>query len=171
MAKTRKRKPIRNRINMVIDPEKMTTITEALDTLDNELAFAKPLTKKEREELLKLGDGSITFVNKATELVLLNSDFMPKKFNVEEQTNDTTLFNQLTAISLRLDQLKLKISDTRRLAGSEAYAGALTIYDQAQKADVDDALEPYVDELARRFARKSSSAAVAEEEGSGEPGA
>lgn len=148
----------KNRINTTISEENMEIVNRSIDAIEVALSFLLVLDKQERKELLKMGDGSAAFVNNATKLAQINASFMPRKFNVEELVNDTTLFNQLSTIGRRLGQLQIKVDDTRRVAGSESYAGSLSVYKYAKDADVDEALEPYVDDLARRFVRKSAGA-------------
>lgn len=56
-----------------------------------------------------------------------------------------------------------RVEDTLSLCGNEAYAASLLVYASANLAGIGtDGIDPYVDEMARRFARKSKSSAVAQ---------
>lgn len=92
---------------------------------------------------------------KALEVAVQNPDFLPRSFDIEEMKKDVELFEALYPIVLALSQLQELLDDTIAIVGSEAYMAALAVYDYAKKNKGDAGLEAAVDDMARRFARKS----------------
>ena len=110
--------------------------------------------------MLKMGDKSRAFVQKTMELVKQNQDFLPRSFDVEEMQKDVNLFNDLYPILLSLQQLNERVEDTLMVVGSEAYAAALVAYRYAKDANMGAGLDGVLDDIGRRFARKSSKTAA-----------
>jgi hypothetical protein len=85
-----------------------------------------------------------------------NPGFLPKDFDMAEFQKDSDLFDGLFSIKQAIASLFQKIEDTTNVAGNEAYLEALSVYDYAIAGNVGTkGIEPYLDEMARRFARKS----------------
>ena len=83
-----------------------------------------------------------------------NEGILPRAFDLDEMRKDVQLTEDLYPILLALGQLHELVDDTYMAVGSEAYAGALLVYNAAKMNNfggLDDAL----DELGKRFARKS----------------
>ena len=145
-----------NRVSANLSPEDIAAVQEAIVTLKQKLPFLIGLTKEERISMLKLGDKSRAFVQKTMELVKQNQDFLPRSFDVEEMQKDVDLFNDLYPILLSLQQLNEQVEDTLMVVGSEAYAAALVAYRYAKDANMGAGLDGVLDDIGRRFARKSS---------------
>ena len=148
-----------NRVSANLSPEDIAAVQEAIVTLKQKLPFLIGLTKEERISMLKLGDKSRAFVQKTMELVKQNQDFLPRSFDVEEMQKDVDLFNDLYPILLSLQQLNEQVEDTL-VVGSEAYAAALVAYRYAKDANMGAGLDGVLDDIGRRFARKSSKTAA-----------
>ena len=149
-----------NRVSANLSPEDIAAVQEAIVTLKQKLPFLIGLTKEERISMLKLGDKSRAFVQKTMELVKQNQDFLPRSFDVEEMQKDVNLFNDLYPILLSLQQLNEQVEDTLMVVGSEAYAAALVAYRYAKDANMGAGLDGVLDDIGRRFARKSSKTAA-----------
>lgn len=68
---------------------------------------------------------------------------------------DVELFQALHPILLSLTQLQELVDDTYLAVGSEAYAAGLVVYNYAKNSGLGAGLDAVVDEMGRRFARKS----------------
>ncbi|MBC6422653.1 MAG: hypothetical protein GDA38_14830 [Hormoscilla sp. SP12CHS1] len=147
----------KNRISASLTPEDKQAVLAAIDAIKEKLPFLLGLSPEESKSLLRLGDKSRGFVAKALEVATQNPDFLPRSFDIEEMRKDVELFEALYPITLALSQLQELLDDTVALAGSEAYMAALAVYNYAKATKGDAGLEAAVDDMARRFARKSSS--------------
>ncbi len=147
---------IENRISASLAPEDKDQIMAAIATIKEKLPFLKGLGPDESRSFARLGDRSRGFVAKALEVAVQNPDFLPRSFDIEEMRKDVELFEALYPIVLGLSQLQELLDDTIAIVGSEAYMAALAVYDYAKKAQGDSGLEAAVDDMARRFARKSA---------------
>ena len=148
-----------NRISASLTPEDKLAVLAAIATIKEKLPFLLGLSPQESKSLLRLGDKSRAFVAKALEVATQNPDFLPRSFDIEEMRKDVELFEALYPITLALSQLQELLDDTVALAGSEAYMAALAVYNYAKATKGDAGLEAAVDDMARRFARKSGGGA------------
>jgi hypothetical protein len=148
-----------NRISASLTPEDKQAVLAAIATIKQKLPFLIGLTPEESKSLPRLGDKSRGFVTKALEVATQNPDFLPRSFDIEEMRKDVELFDNLYPIVLAVSQLQELIDDTVAVVGSEAYMAALTVYNYAKTAKGDAGLEAVVEDLGRRFARKSNSEA------------
>ncbi|MEH2323714.1 MAG: hypothetical protein V7K32_09100 [Nostoc sp.] len=130
-------------------------VMDAIATIREKLTFLIDLTTEERKSLPKLGDKSRAFVTKALEIATQNPDFLPRSFNLDEMRRDIELFEALYPILLSLTQLQELVDDTSVAVGSEAYGAALMVYNYAKASGKGAGLDSMVDDLGRRFARKS----------------
>lgn len=103
----------------------------------------------------KLGDKSRAFVTKALEVATQNPDFLPRSFDVNEMRLDVELFEALYPVLLSLTQLQELVDDTLIATGSEAYIAALAFYNYAKASGDVAGLDTVIDDLGRRFSRKS----------------
>ena len=129
-------------------------VMKAIATI-RELPFLIDLTNEQRRSLPKLGDKSRAFVSKALEVATQNSEFLPRSFDLDEMRQDVELFEALYPILLSLTQLQELVDDTVMEVGSEAYAAGLIVYNYAKASGKGAGLDAVVDDMGRRFARKS----------------
>lgn len=151
-----------NRVDASLTPEQVSEVLAAIQTIKERLPFLINLTTDERVSMLKMGDKSRAFVDKTMELVKQNADFLPRSFDVEEMQRDVELMRALYPISQALQQLQELVDDTMMVIGSEAYAAALVAYRYAKEGDLDAGLDGVLDDISRRFARKTRRAEPAE---------
>ncbi|TXE10292.1 hypothetical protein [Algoriphagus aquimarinus] len=111
------------------------------------------LTKGRAKRLTKMADGTLPFVEKATEFAISNPQFNPPFLEVEEMKKDLDAYKQLKPFMVALEQLLESFKYTISLTGSEAYDQARIYYNSikyAAKMGVPGAQAIY-DELRKRF--------------------
>jgi hypothetical protein len=145
-----------NRVSVVLTQTDLTDIATALKTIKLKLPFLIDLTPEERHALLKLGEKSESFVTKSLDLATKNDSFLPRSFDVAEMQKDVDLYFALRSILGDLRRLTEAVDDTLLEVGSEAYTAALVVYRSAQDNGMGQALDGDLDELGKKFARKSS---------------
>ena len=144
-----------NRISATLDQADRDAVMAAISTIKDRLPFLLDLAPEERKTLPKMGDKSRAFVSKALEVATQNPDFLPRSFDLEEMRKDVQLFEALYPLLLSLTQMQELMDDTCMAVGSEAYAAALQVYNYAKVSDQGAGLDSMVEEMGRRFARKS----------------
>jgi hypothetical protein len=146
------------RISASLSQKDREAVMEAMATIKEKLPFLIDLTANERKSLPKLGDKSRGFVIKALEVATQNPDFLPRSFDVNEMRLDVELFEALYPVLLSLTQLQELVDDTLIATGSEAYIAALSVYNYAKASGDVSGLDTVIDDLGRRFTRKSRKA-------------
>jgi len=144
-----------NRISANLSASDRLAVMDAIATIRQKLPFLVDLTAEERKALPKLGDKSRAFVIKALEVGTQNPDFLPRSFDLDEMRRDIELFEALYPILLSLTQLQELVDDTAVAVGSEAYAAGLMVYNYAKASGKGTGLDSMVNDLGRRFARKT----------------
>ncbi|MEJ1930150.1 hypothetical protein WDZ92_07670 [Nostoc sp. NIES-2111] len=144
-----------SKVSARLTPLDREAVMQAINTIKEKLPFLVDLTTEERKSLPKLGDKSRAFVSKALEIATQNPDFLPRSFDLDEMRRDIELFEALYPILLSLTQLQELVDDTSVAVGSEAYAAGLMVYNYAKASGKGAGLDSMVDDLGRRFARKS----------------
>ncbi|MBD2346135.1 hypothetical protein [Anabaena subtropica] len=144
-----------NRASTKLSPADKEAVMNAIATIKEKLPFLIDLSTEERKSLPKLGDKSRAFVTKALEIATQNPDFLPRSFDLDEMRQDIELFEALYPILLSLTQLQELVDDTSVAVGSEAYAASLMVYNYAKASGRGAGLDSMIDDLGRRFARKS----------------
>jgi hypothetical protein len=136
-------------------------LAQATVKINEAAALLKPylltLTAEERKVMLKKGNKSDSFVNKAFEYAKTNPEFLPFFVNIADFEVDITDSDNLIGIISQTQQLCNGLDDTEMVAGSEAYYAALAYYNSVQQAtnqNVPGAKTIY-EELKKRFALKS----------------
>ncbi|BAY16676.1 hypothetical protein NIES2109_20040 [Nostoc sp. HK-01] len=144
-----------SKVSARLSPADREAVMQAITTIKEKLPFLVDLSTEERKSLPKLGDKSRAFVSKALEIAAQNPDFLPRSFDLDEMRRDIELFEALYPILLSLTQLQELVDDTSVAVGSEAYAAGLLVYNYAKASGKGAGLETMVDDLGRRFARKT----------------
>jgi hypothetical protein len=144
-----------NQISANLSASDRLAVMDAIATIRQRLPFLIDLTTEDRRTMLKMGDKSRAFVSKALEVATQNPDFLPRSFDVEEMRRDLLLYEALYPILLSLTQLQELVDDTYIAIGSEAYAAALAVYNYAKASGDVTGLDAVIDEMGRRFTRRS----------------
>ena len=115
--------------------------------------YLYPLKPEDRQSMLKMGDKSLAFVEKTSELAANNPQFCPSYLNLDELNIDIADAVNLRALNNRLQQLSREIEDTIMLAGSEAFTQSLSFYNSVKQAARDNVpgAESLFEELKKRF--------------------
>jgi hypothetical protein len=125
------------------------------------LPYVTPLTPAERHSTLKMGEKTLSFVEKSFEFAMQNPNLVPPYLDMAEFRTDFTDARNLWSVLLASQQLHENLDDTTMTAGSEAYQAALVFYNSikmAARQDIPGAKAVY-EELKKRFSggkRKSA---------------
>jgi hypothetical protein len=153
-----------NNIHNQSIPEEVLTLVNA--KIAEIILALKPytitLSPDERHSMLKVGDKSISFVDKTYEFTKTNPEFVPAFMNVDEFVIDLADTKGLVGTSSMVTQLSNAIEDTIMSAGSEAYYAALYYYKSVQQAaDMNiPGAKAICEELKKRFPSKTRKAEV-----------
>lgn len=147
-----------NRISITIPEVDLQVMRDALNTIRETMGqYFSSLTPEQRRRLAKMSDGTEPFVEKVMEYSVTDPQFNPPYMDVAELKKDLDAYSQLKPFVTAASQLEDELSDTAMLAGSEAYAAALSYYNSvkmASKLNVNGAKAIYED-LRKRFEHKS----------------
>ncbi|ABA24282.1 MULTISPECIES: hypothetical protein [Nostocaceae] len=144
-----------NRISANLSAADRDAVMQAIATIREKLPFLIDLTTEDRRTIVKMGDKSRAFVSKALEVATQNPNFLPRSFDIEEMRRDLTLYEALYPVLLSLTQLQELVDDTCMASGSEAYTAALAVYNYAKASGDVAGLDAVIDEMGRRFTRRS----------------
>jgi hypothetical protein len=117
------------------------------------LPYVTPLTPHERQEMLKMGEKTLSFVEKAHEFATTNPTLWPSYLDMATFDIDFADARGLWNVLLSTKQLHENVDDTGMIAGSEAYQAALVFYNSVKTAarqDIPGAKAVY-EELKKRF--------------------
>ena len=150
-----------NLSNTTIPATGMVVVQGGLTAISTELdPILQTLTDEQRESLLSLNVDNKVFVEEALEEITSNGAILPSAVNATFLANDLAFFNQLNGLEGQLENLLQRIRDTKRVAGHEAYAMALTIYTlyKALAASGVAGAQASADKLGERFAQQGGGA-------------
>lgn len=152
---------VENRISATLPQKDIDAILGAIKLIKEKLPFLINLTSDERRALNEPGDRSRNFIDKALEVASQNPGILPKLFSAEEMKKDIELSQKLQPILLALSQLQEVVDNTVAVVNSEAYASALAVYNYTKAVGEAAALQDTLNELGKRFAKKSGVATAA----------
>lgn len=160
-----------NRVSIKLQPADLKKVTDAIKAaMDTLKPYLVALTPLERQQLPKMGDGNIPFVQKSLEHAQANPSFVPAYLDVAELKTDLDAVEALLQVFRPLEQLYQNLDDTMTLSGSEAYVAALAFYNSvkvAAKMKVPGA-KAIAEDLSSRFAgqgKKPAKVAVSNNNG------
>jgi hypothetical protein len=124
-----------NEIAVTFSEEEITEINQAITTLDTILLpRLVNLNAKERQSLPKMGDGSVSFVQKCVIHMDQNPDLIPKYISVSDMKIDLKAVEILLKFQFSLMKSADMLDDSILLSGSEALVSALAFYNYIQGA-------------------------------------
>lgn len=91
------------------------------------------LQPNEKQELLKVGNSYLPFIDKAHEVLTVHPEIMPGIFDAEEFKKDYKLARDMTPYMNEVRELLEGMEDTVFAARSDAMTGALEIYAAVQQ--------------------------------------
>ncbi|MDR1340081.1 MAG: hypothetical protein LBK58_08535 [Prevotellaceae bacterium] len=115
--------------------------------------YVTPLTPAERHTLPKMGEKTLSFVEKAHEFAVQNPNLCPPYLNMTAFNTDFADVHNLLMLNNVTLQLHEYTDDTAMTAGSEAYQAALVFYNSVKMAarqNIPGAKAVY-EELRKRF--------------------
>ncbi|HEY0945261.1 MAG TPA: hypothetical protein VGD81_08330 [Opitutaceae bacterium] len=136
-------------------------VSQKIAELRQLLPFLIDLTMLERQRLLKMGDSSRAFVEKALAAAQNNPKVLPGVFNTAEFAQDLALWTALQPIASQIAQLGELIEDTQIALGSDLMVQAMEVYRHLGNTQAGAGLEELRKELGLRFYRRSASATTA----------
>lgn len=142
-----------NQIDAEIPAADLTAIRQHLASIRTALPFLIKLGDNERKSISKMDDVRRPFVEKSFELGEGNALIDPGPGLIAAGKKDLALFIVLTSFKNEIEQLLEMVTDTRQLAGAEAYETARFIYMKAQMAVKmkQPGSQAIVDELGKLF--------------------
>jgi hypothetical protein len=149
-----------NRVSGALSSEDVAAINAAIETVRQKMPFLMGLDPEARRSLPRMGDKSRAFVRKSLEVADQNPGMLPRAFDLEEFRRDVALDEALIPIAEAIRKLAELIDDTNTGVRSDAYLAALTVYQSAKQVGKGTGLDGALDELGRRFVRKSTGTAV-----------
>ena len=144
---------ITNKVSIEINADALAAIKEAEKTIRANLPKLITLSPDERMMLPKMGDKTVSFVNKSLGYAKQNSKIVPQYLDMAEFAKDVTAVNNLFEVLAPLKKLTEELDDTILLAGSEAYVAALAFYNALKGAinAGEPGLKNVYDDLSSRF--------------------
>ena len=152
-----------NIVSASVVPANKTTLLGMGAQMKTLLPFLIAKTNEERKKGFKLGDGTLAFLEKATNYANQNPAMVPPFLNLPEMTKDTTLAADLDLILKSLEPVIQNINDTYQEAGAEALSSALVFYNNVKMAahnNVPGAQVIY-DDLSKQFPGRPKKKVVA----------
>jgi hypothetical protein len=150
---------IPNTVDAVLSDKDLEAIQAAIATLRDKLSFAVALSPNERKRLSKIGLKNQTFTERALQLAKQHPELVPPGVNVDAAQRDLDLFLAITPVTTALGELQNLAEDTQTIVGSEAYAAARAAYKSAKAMGVGIGLDDALNDLSRRFRKRSFTAA------------
>lgn len=124
-----------NQITREIPREVITEVLEKLNDCKKALQpYMEGLTAEQRRVLFKMGDKTVSIVQKTQSYSETNPEFIPSYMDITGFNLDVNIVNQLKPIEDLAKQITEDVSDTSMLAGSEALQQALLYYGQVREA-------------------------------------
>jgi hypothetical protein len=137
-----------------IPPDVVALVRTKLNEIKTILKpFAVTLTPAQRHDMLKMGEKSLAFVEKAHDFAAENPEFVPPFLDMKQFDIDFADAHGLWTIRTDAMQVYEMIDDTTMVAGSEAYYAALVYYNSSKVATAQDVpgAKAVYDELRKRF--------------------
>ncbi len=122
MAKTK------NKAAFTFTPDEIADVRATIEALRGKLTNLVAISPQQRRTMLKLGKGSIEFVQTIRRVVEEHRDLAPPAVDVARFLEVVSLFETLAEFEGPLVRLAESINDTRMIAGSEAMDTALILY-------------------------------------------
>lgn len=142
-----------NRIDATLPEELKQQILQGITGLRALMAFLILLSESDKHSIQQMDDGRKPFTEKARELATRTPAINPGDALLVNAEHDLNLYSGLAIIENELAQLLEMVSDTKQLAGAEAYEVARFIYMKAKMAlkMKEPGMQAIVDELGKLY--------------------
>ena len=121
-------------ISAVLAEADQLTILTKINEIKALLPFLVNLQQEERSVMLKMGDKSVPFVEKALGYSQSTPNLVPPYIDPAELKKDVELVQRLTPVFNAIAQLYESLDDTVMAVGSEAFSAALAVYNTSREA-------------------------------------
>lgn len=130
-------------------------VRTSISEIVSKMPFLTSFSTRQRQEICKMGEKSVDFVQDALVIAKEYPQILPGKFSLEEFESDANLLEALVPIQVGVNELNKKIDDTVTGLGGDCMAAALEVYNfLAAALKTNPELKPAYDRLKSRFARK-----------------
>jgi hypothetical protein len=143
-----------NKHTLAISADVLTQVQTKVNEIITLLTpYVVALTPTERHKLPKMGEKTISFVEKAHDFARQNPNLVPPYLDMDDFDTDFQDAHGLWTLANSIRQLNENVSDTEMTAGSEAYQAALVFYQSVKIAATQDipGAKAVVEELRTRF--------------------
>jgi len=144
--------PTRVDKNEALTKAQLTSITNSLDTINQELDFLIGLSQQEAQRIMKMGNKSRSFVEDAIKVGIENPGMLPRTLDPERLGAKLALSGQLRGIQRSVGQLNERLSDTLMATGAELFDDARLIYQLTKTKVKPEGLVDISDNIGQRFA-------------------
>lgn len=147
---------IENRISFALTAEEQAQVNGAIETLRTVLIPKLiTLSATDRQEMARMGDKTLSFVEKALEYCKQEPQLYDRFVDVAEFDKDLQGFATLRSLASQLETITSGLDDSMMMSGSEAYNAALVGYSILKNASRihHPGAKDKVTELANRFPR------------------
>ena len=144
-----------NQVSQPIPAEALAQVQQHLTAVRALLApYLVPLTPEQRQDLPKMGDKSVAFVQKAADYSTALAPYLPAYVDGAGLRTNARVSADLLPVYTALLGLTTDVDSTRLEAGSEGYSAALLVYAALQAAAKQNqpGTQAAVSELGERFA-------------------
>lgn len=141
------------KLNATLLKDDIQDVLAYIDAIYEKLPFLMGLTHDERRELVKLNHDGRPFVEQSLSIGAKYHQLVPGCVDIDAAINDIELYVALEPVLHAMKHLQSLMEDTRRIAGSEAYAAAREVYHSVKRNGKALGLESTITELARQFPR------------------
>ncbi len=147
---------MKNQIDITLSTEQVASGQAAITALNVALPYLISLTPMGRKKILKMGERTEGFVRTALEAATQHPGVIPETLDLAKLNRDLALRENLAGMELALGSLLQKVRDTRIVAGSDLFSGALDIYQALQRHGTTEGVDLAVNQLRLRFRRTSA---------------
>lgn len=153
----------RNNLSAALEPAAKDAALTSLNSFKQQLSHVLlfNLSAEDRREMLKMGDKTLAFVEKALDYAEKNPAFVPVFLDLAEAQKDLRLTADLAQLLREVNSIRQKLEDAMMVAGSEAYEAALIFHGSVKAASRSNAGASkiiYADLVQRFPGRKSLTA-------------
>ena len=139
-----------------VSAEQWDNICKMCDDFTAEIEKSlSPMTVDQKQRVVRMGDGSVAFVEKAIELATDNPGMLPRNFDLDELKRDELARQRMRSMGMKLTKLLEKVQNAEVAHGSDAMAGGLDIYAIAKTSGESEGVEALKKMLGKRFERSS----------------
>lgn len=124
----------KNMVSATLTDEQKKAVKASFQSINDTMTFLISLTDDQRKDGLKLGDKTVSFLEKFKMYAGTNPEFLPSYLDLTEFDKDYSLVKDLNEFVKITTQLLHKLEDTYTEAGIEAIAVALVYYNSVKAA-------------------------------------